>query len=103
MEFITLALGLFVGIIYGWNLRERHAERVLNKFLEESTTKVAKDNYIPITIEKHNETFYVYNKETNTFMAQGSTRDELENILHDKFPGKKFACDEKTLTELGFL
>jgi len=56
---------------------------------------------IQITIEKHGDMIYVYNKETKQFMAQGKTQGELEKILLEKFPGKRFAASESDL-EAGF-
>jgi hypothetical protein len=42
---------------------------------------------------------YIYDKETKQFMAQGKTREELKTILHEKFPGKKFAASETEIKD----
>jgi hypothetical protein len=91
-----------MGGVYGWNLRERFAARVLERLV----TKVeeeSKPDYIKVVIEKHNDVFYVYNKETNQFMGQGSSKEELEDLLHKNFPGKRFGASEENLAEVGFL
>lgn len=105
MEFLILFGAVIFGVYVGWVLRETYATHVLNKVLhnvEENVKQIAKDA-IHINIEKHNDHFYVYNKETNTFMAQAGSKEELEEILKDRFPGKNFACSEKVLREIGFL
>lgn len=89
---------------YGWHLRERHAERVLNHMIQQVEKEtIQSEHMIPITIEEHNGHLYVYNKENNSFLAQAATADELEEVLMERFPGKKFSCNEKTLKEFGLL
>ncbi len=109
MEFLFVLLALVVAFLlggaYGWSLRERHAARVLSRLVQEveEVEEKAKSDMIPISIEKHNNTFYVYNKKTNQFMGQGSSREELEELLHKSFPGKRFGASEENLAEVGFL
>jgi hypothetical protein len=93
------------GITIGWTLRERHAARVLENFIKEADTKVTEvdENQIHITIEKHNGVFYVYGRDNNQFMGQGNSVSELEENLMKRFPGKKFACPEKNMIEVGII
>jgi hypothetical protein len=46
--------------------------------------------------------FYVYDRETNEFMAQGSSKDEVETNLRKRYPGKSFGCSESILSQTGF-
>jgi hypothetical protein len=39
-----------------------------------------------ILIEKHSEGFYAWMKDTNTFVAQGKTPEELFALIREKFP-----------------
>lgn len=109
MEFLILIVAMFIGALLGWDLRERFATHQIKRFLKEVEEMKAPEEddsdepKIPITIEKHNNHFYVYNKENNQFMGQAGTREELEEVLMERFPGKKFACSEQTLKEIGFL
>ena len=99
-QLIVLAIGFHLG----WNARERHAKEVLKSLvqdMEEDTRKEA-DDEIKITIDKHNDCYFVYRMEDQTFMAQGRTRKELEDRLMQSFPGKKFACARDNLVEVGF-
>lgn len=101
---LVACLAFFIiGVLNGWKARERHAERVLSHLLEETVTEKEQDDYIRILIEKHNDTFYVYDEKTNKFLAQGSSKKELEDTLHSMFPGKRFGAKEQNLIEVGFL
>jgi len=100
MEYITLIVFWIMGAVFGWHARERHAKRTLDRFfahIEEEAEKEVDDSIIPIIIEKHNDTFFVYKKETNEFMGQGKTKRELEQNLASRFPEKKFAADKENL------
>lgn len=98
---------LVIGIVFGWRARGVHvkarAEMLLKQLQNNSEETTQEDFMIHITIEKHNNTFYVYKKGSSEFMAQGSTKEELEDVLRDRFPGKRFACEEKILSEVGFI
>ena len=39
-----------------------------------------------ILIERHNEGFYAWMKDTNTFVGQGKTPEELFTLIREKFP-----------------
>ena len=105
MEILVLVVvALFsyiVGGLAGWRAREKHAIRVASQLIE----KVEKqsESLIPITIEQHNGVFYIYNKKDKSFMAQGKNAGELEEVLTDRFPGKKFSASEEELQKAGLL
>jgi len=52
---------------------------------------------IHITIEKHADMLFVYNKESQEFMGQGSTMKEVNEVLEKRYPGKLFGCSETEL------
>lgn len=99
--YILLVIGAFIGgTVYGWGLRERHAQRRLDSLMEKFESvveKELKDSLIPIKIEKHKEAFYVFNKDTDEFMGQGNTRKELEDALAKRYPNKRFAASPENL------
>ena len=105
MEIILLVVFTFVvwlmGAVSGWNSRERHAKKQMEKFFER--VDEAEEEQIHIIIEKHNDMLYVYDKDTKQFMAQGSSQEDVEKILVERFPGKRFACPESILKEVGFI
>jgi flagellar motor component MotA len=103
LAYIVGAVVLYLtGAVHGWNARERHAERLIKELVSQATKEEAED-LTHIVIEKQNDMLYVYSRDTMTFMAQGKNQDEIEAVLKERFPGKRFACSEKTLVELGFL
>lgn len=107
MEIILLVVFTFVvwviGVKSGWDARERHASKITKQFLDAmQDAEEEQDSVIHITIEKHNNVFYVYDRETNEFMAQGNTQSEVETNLRKRFPGKSFGCPESVLNETGF-
>ena len=85
---------------------EKYVIQGLNEFTPETILPLGihtkKASEIKITIDKHNDCYYVYRMEDQTFMAQGKTRNELEHSLMKLFPGKKFACTHDNLVEVGF-
>ena len=107
MELILLVVYTFVvwigGAVSGWKAREEHAKQITEKLLDRLQESSEQDEEsIQITIEKHNNVFYVYDRETNEFMAQGSTNDEVETNLRKRYPGKSFGCAESNLSQTGF-
>jgi len=99
MEFLILFFTLLVGIKLGWNARERHAVHSLNKLFQEAE-QTQLDKRIIINVEQHSGCFYIFNKNTSEFMAQGKTIEEVEKALLLKFPGKRFAASEETIRTL---
>ena len=105
MEIIAYCvLSLLVGIAWGWRLREVTAIARTKQILQELNNELDEPSeLIQINIEQHNGMFYVYGREDNQFMGQGKSKEELEDALAKRFPGKRFACPEKTLKEVGFI
>jgi glutamate-1-semialdehyde aminotransferase len=105
VEIIALIVVGVMSFIAGWNTRERVAEQRMNEVLanvSENIQEHIKETVIRISIERHNNTFYVYNLDDKSFMGQGATRSELEKVLAEKYPGKSFAATHENLVEMGF-
>jgi hypothetical protein len=106
MELILLAVYTFIvwigGAVSGWKAREEHARQITEKFINHLQQSQEDDDTIQITIEKHNNVFYVYDRHTNEFMAQGSSKNEVETNLKKRYPGKTFGCAESNLSQTGF-
>lgn len=107
MELILLVVYTIIvwigGAVSGWKAREEHAKQLTERFIEQLHQSSEEDaSVIQINIEKHNNVFYVYDKETNEFMAQGSSKDEVETNLKKRYPGKTFGCAESNLSQTGF-
>ena len=110
MEIISLVVFTLIvwiiGVVSGWNARESHAKTQVEKHfknIQEFVEEQEQEELLHIIIEKHNDMLYVYDKETKQFMAQGSSKEDVEKVLVERFPGKRFACHESTLKEVGFI
>ena len=65
----------------------------VNKRVEKATEEVMtkfREKIIPAYIEYSNGVFYMYNKSTNEFIAQGINYETLEAAAKSKHPGKMF-------------
>ena len=94
---VTLVFFLF-GVYCGWNEREKYAKRRIEQYL----TDTEEESFlIPVTIEKVEGMFYVYNGDDNSFMAQGKDRKDLESALENRFPGKTFVANTSNVKEVG--
>jgi hypothetical protein len=93
---LGLVVLFFLGTVYGWMLHQKMIVTRIKNLMANISDVVDKE-VIQINIEKHGDMVYVYNRETKQFMAQGKTREELEEILLQKFPGKRFAAPESEL------
>lgn len=105
VEIIAVSVISVLSFFAGWVARERTAIRRMDEVLEQTTENVKKhirENVIRIKIEQEKGHFYVYDLDKNTFMAQGKDRQELEQRLVEKYPGKTFAAEESNLVEVGF-
>lgn len=63
--------------------------------------KKVKEKIILVKIEKHKDTYYVFERETDTFVAQGRTAEELKEAMLKRFPHKTFMAPEEHLKEVG--
>jgi hypothetical protein len=102
IDYVTYVVVWIMGAVYGWYARERQAKRVIDRFMINFEEAVSEPDtkLIPITIEKNNNVFYVWNKDTHTFMGQGKSRRELEEVLAKGFPDTKFMADKESLKVL---
>lgn len=109
MEGMYILIGFLLwvwGIIIGWRAREVHAKQQVQKYMVETVdeleTQTLPETQIQIKIEKDENMFFVYDLNTNEFMAQGTTRNQVEMALAKRYPGKHFAATPSNLREIGF-
>lgn len=102
---LLIVLALVGGIRLGWVARERHAKKLLESLavqIEESIEHQLEEDTIAITIDKHEDGYFVYRMDDQMFLAQGSTRHELEKRLATSYPEKQFVATYDNLHEVGF-
>jgi hypothetical protein len=108
MDFIsTVAIAVVFwvwGAFSGWNAREHHAQKKMQKITEalQELAEEEEQDRIHIVFEKHEGLIFCYDKTTSRFMAQGSSVEEIQQTLSELFPGKRFAASEQDLREVGF-
>jgi hypothetical protein len=101
MEIIILVCVAIIAYKVGWLAREYHAIKMIEQCVTHLKVEESRENIIPVTIEKVDNMFFVYNGEDKTFMAQGKDRKSLEAALEERFPGKIFAANSSNLKEVG--
>jgi hypothetical protein len=85
----------------GWKAREYYALRQVFKMLQSETVK--QNDETPKTVlklEKHSNSIFAYDRETNEFLGQGDSLDSLSVVLKERFPGISFAVTKENLKEL---
>jgi hypothetical protein len=82
-----------VGIAYylGWRAREQAAIRNID-LMNSEIIEAQKKDVINIKLEVHDDQFFVYNRQTNEYMAHAKTKANLEKMLSSKYPNKQFNC-----------
>jgi hypothetical protein len=88
---ITLAIANAVARVY------IHIQsKKLDAALESGLAKL-KETIVPARIEDVNGMLFLYNKETEEFLAQGKTFEELNRSAKDRFPNKLFNVPQSEL------
>jgi hypothetical protein len=94
---ISFAAVLVFGFVIGWWFREFVAAIRIKQLIE--SVDVSND-VVRIRMERVDGMIYIYNMETNEFMAQGETRNVVERNLKKRFPDTVFAATDENLREV---
>lgn len=65
--------------------------------------KRIKNRFIHVNIEKHGEVYYLFEKETNKFIAQGSNMNELKAHCDARFKNKVVFANDEELKSAGLI
>jgi hypothetical protein len=98
---IIVALVYLTGFKRGYEAREREAIKKLDGLMD-AFEEHEKENTIRVKIERVDDTFFVYNEDDSSFMAQGKTKKDISKVLNERFPNKKFSANEENLRQVGF-
>ena len=106
-DFIGYFLVFILGLAVGWIQRERVAmnrvETLLRHFDDIPHGEEVdddRDDYIRLNVEKHNGVIFLYNAETQEFVGQGSTKEEIKTALKRKYPEGRFAVEQEGIVHL---
>ncbi len=103
-EFLFIILVLVIGIAIGWKGREYQAMRFLASYQKmfEEAAKAEVSNTVMIEIQREGDQFFIYNKATGEFLAQGTNHEEISKTLGDRFPSKRFTAMPQNLKEVEY-
>lgn len=59
-----------------------------------AAAKELKDKIIIVNIEKHGDMLYLFEKDTDRFIAQGRTKEEIMEHCRKRFPNQSVIADE---------
>ena len=104
---LWVAVGIFIGAT-AFYLTMKLAVNLLTRRIEqqlETLEEALKEHVdlIPCRVEQHNGVFFVYNNETNEFMAQGNDLSELRERIKARWKDRRVsvvAGDENVLAQL---
>lgn len=76
-----------------------HAENVVKNYLkqQEEASKVDHASVMKVDVEKHNDQYYVYNSENNTFLVQVTNKEQLMEYFTKKHPDKTILMSQEHL------
>lgn len=97
-----LLVGVLLGVMFHRiyiDIRLRLLEKRIGDKIEKTLTEIRK-NVIDSKIEFVDGVYYLYAKESNEFLAQGNTFDELEKAARSKYPDKLFNVPQSELNQL---
>jgi hypothetical protein len=73
---------------------------ILKEELDRLTTQL-KNKIIQVNVEKHGSVFYLFEKDTNRFIAQGSDIDEIKKKCEIRFKDAVIVADSDELKKYG--
>jgi hypothetical protein len=93
METVLTVLFFLANLFWFIHLYSKHqARKLIREEISNSLAeaeRIYKEHIIIVTVEKHNDMFFLYDKHTNEFVCQGKDLIEINSIFGKRFPGKK--------------
>ena len=102
MDYILICIACFLFGYWLSNFVRDVKERMEIKKLEDGITERLekfREKVIPSRIEEENGVLYLYNSDTNEFLGQANSFEQLENAMMEKFPGKLFNVPKEELSK----
>lgn len=96
-----IALSLVVGFILGWVALRALINLKMRRMLDSIANSEPDRKVINLDFVKMDHAILAYNRDTNQFLAQGSTREEITQLLVKRFPDTSFMANKKNLDEVG--
>ena len=87
-------------IIKVWQKYLTAKNEALVEQIKDMQTQI-KNSIILVEIEKHDDIFYLYEKDTQEFIAQGTNFDEIRERCKTRFKDRAVVADESQMEQLG--
>lgn len=100
--------GFIVGLVITWLILKliagylRAKNEVLKEELDDLQKRV-KEKFIHVNIEKHGDVFYLFEKDTDRFIAQGTNMQELKDHCDSRFKKSVIFADDNDLKSAGLI
>ena len=97
-------LVLVAGFILGWMaLRAlvNYKMRLMLNSIANSPPPKQEKIVVNIDLVKVNSAIFAYDRDTQMFLAQGNTKEEIVDALQKRFPHKSFMASPKNIEEVG--
>ena len=92
---VTLAIETYQAYKALKNFDKKFEEELIKK-LEEAKIKV-----IEVNIEKHQDTYYLFSKDNDQFIAQGKNKEEIVESIQVKYKGYRILTQQEQLDKFG--
>lgn len=100
---MDILIAVLIGGLCGYYIRkliDRYesykALKELDEVVNEKLTML-REKIIPSRLEEENGMLFLYNRNTNEFLGQGSSFEELERNMKEKYPDKLFNVPQEEL------
>jgi type IV secretory pathway VirB6-like protein len=87
-------------IIKVWQKYLTAKNEALVEQIKDMQTQI-KNSIILVEIEKHDDIFYLYDKDTREFIAQGTNFDEIREHCKTRFKDRAVVANEEQMEQLG--
>jgi hypothetical protein len=96
-----IILAIAVGFILGWFALRVLINYKMKQMLDSIANSSVEKKIIPLDFVKMDHAILAYNRETQQFLAQGNTREEITELLKRRFPDTSFIANTQNLKEVG--
>lgn len=104
IELIVIVAVAAVSFFAGMAYREWQAFKKLENYVSfiRDLQREIDQATIRVHIVREGDTFFIYNKDTQEFLAQGKSPDEIKEVLTKRHPNKYFDADLENAKEVGY-
>lgn len=106
MDFIYyILLGMAIAVVWSFIKDVYYKAKVIAQLREmaEQSEQTTKINFIEAIIKKIDEEYFVYDKYSSKFLAQGKDYETLRERLGSRFPNYQILVDESELDDAGLV